>query len=118
MGVGSRKKERRPESYWPAVGGGIAIALLLCLWLWFAYGRHLTSTDYDGKIVDRWADQAPATQVSRPYFRLVVETPEGKRITVKVDENVYESARIGMGIKSRNGQVVLIDSSNKSSAGR
>jgi hypothetical protein len=111
--VGKNRKARS-ESKWPAVGGGLAIALLLCLCLWFAYGGRLTSSDYEGKIVDRWADQTPSTQASRPYFRLVVETPEGKRITVKVDENVYELARVGMGIRSSNGQVVLIDSANNS----
>jgi hypothetical protein len=109
------KASRLDQSKWPAVGGGLLIALLLTLAFWYVYGGRATSSDYEGKIVDRWADQMPSNQDTRPYFRLVVETPEHKRITVKVDGNVYESARVGMGIRSRNGQVVLIDASNSSS---
>src|ERR1051326_9027385 len=62
--------------------------------------------DYEGEIVDRWADYAEFSQGARARLALVVESRDGKRFTVRVDSNVYESARVGMGIKSRNGQVV------------
>ena len=65
--------------------------------------------DYDGTIVDRWADYAESSRGSRPRLALVVES-DGKRFTVGVEPAVYESARIGMRIKSRSGQIVLIDS--------
>jgi len=65
--------------------------------------------DYEGVIVERWAGYNESQQGSRPYFRLQVELKDGGRTTVNVDPNVYESARIGMRIKSRSGQIVLID---------
>ena len=68
------------------------------------------TSDYEGTIVDRWADYAETTEGSRARLALVVESQDGKRFTVKVDPNVYESARVGMRIKSKSGQVVLIDS--------
>jgi hypothetical protein len=39
----------------------------------------------------------------------VIETGDGKRITVKVDENVYQPARVGMRIRTKDGQAVLIE---------
>jgi hypothetical protein len=42
-------------------------------------------------------------------LRLLVESQDHKRFTVKVDPNVYESAKVGMRIKSRAGQIVLIE---------
>lgn len=67
------------------------------------------NNDYEGVIVDRWADYAESQYGARPRLALVVESAGGKRFTVAVDPNVYESARVGMKIKSRSGQVVLIE---------
>ena len=89
-----------------------AFAALLLL-AWQKSTQRLGSGDYEGKIVDRWSDYAETNQGSLPRFRLVVESPDGKRFTVKVDANVYESARVGMRIKSRGGQIVLIESEQK-----
>ena len=66
--------------------------------------------DYEGRIVDRWADYFEGREGSQPRLRLVVETQEGKRLTVKVDPTVYEAAKVGMRIRSRSGQIVLIES--------
>jgi hypothetical protein len=85
-------------------------ALLLVAW------QKLSSpsqTDYEGRIVDRWAEQAGAAEGYQPRLALVIESSDGKRFTVRVDPNVYESARIGMRIRSRSGQIVLIDSDRK-----
>ena len=82
---------------------------VLCGFLYFIYSREANG-DYEGRIVDRWADYSEGDQGSHPYFRLRVESDDGKRFTVKVDPNVYESARVGMRIKNRSGQIVLIDS--------
>ena len=110
---GSRRtKKIEPESglNWQTWLGALAIFAILTLALYYIYSRPVTSADYEGKIVDRWADQAPSTQATRPHFHLVVESAAGKRFTVEVDPNVYESARVGMRIRSKNGQAVLIDS--------
>ena len=66
--------------------------------------------DYEGRIVDRWADNSGAAESYQPRLALVIESTDGRRFTVRVDPNVYESARVGMRIRSRSGQVVLIDS--------
>lgn len=88
---------------------GLGLLAVFCLLFFYVWGGRVANSDYEGKIVDRWADYGNTTQGSRPFFRLVVESDEGKRFTVSVDPNVYESARVGMRIKSRSGQVVLID---------
>jgi hypothetical protein len=94
---------------WKAWVAALIFITGLCLIFYYLWGGRATSSDYEGKIVDRWADYSQSTQNSRAYFRLVIETGDGKRVTVKVDENVYQSARVGMRIKSRDGQVVLIE---------
>ena len=87
----------------------VMIATLVVL-VWQKSTNPSTVGDYEGRIVDRWADYVESEQGSKPRLRLVVEIREGKRITVAVEPAVYESARIGMGIRSRNGQIVLIES--------
>ena len=82
---------------------------LLVLLVWQKSTQRLDAADYDGRIVDRWADYAESELGSRPRFRLLIESQNGKRFTVKVDANVYESAKVGMLIKSRSGQIVLIE---------
>ena len=71
-------------------------------------------TDYEGTIVDRWADYTESDQGSRPRLALVVESRDHKRLTVRVDPNVYESGRVGMRIKSKGCQIVLIEPQQKS----
>ena len=66
-------------------------------------------TDYEGIIVDRWAAHNQSQEGSTPYFRLVIETEKGERITVRVDVNTYDRAKVGMRIKSRAGQVELAE---------
>ena len=95
---------------WRAVLAGLAIFAALIVVFYYVYGRRASSSDYEGKILDRWADHPPSTEASHTYFYLLVESATGKRFTVRVDSNVYDSARVGMRVKSRNGQVVLIDS--------
>lgn len=95
----------------PSPGGTLSIVAVSALLL-FAYyytnGRGIPA-DYEGKIVDRWADYVETDEGSRPRFRLLVEESDGKRFPVRVEAIIYESARVGMRIKRRSGQVVLIE---------
>jgi len=65
--------------------------------------------DYDGRIIDRWADYSHSTRGSGARFSLLIESKDGARFIVRVDANVYESSKVGMRIKSRSGQIVLIE---------
>jgi hypothetical protein len=92
----------------------MAVLAVLVLSVWRKSITPANTDDYEATIVDRWADYAESSQGSRPRLRLLVESKDGKRFTVNVDPNVYESARVGMRIKSRDGQIVLIDSERSS----
>jgi hypothetical protein len=100
---------------------GSALILLLVgtlvLLAWQKSSQRVT-TDYEGRVVDRWGDYYETQQGSRPRLRLVVETDDGKRFIVKVEPNVYESAKVGMRIKSKSGQVELIDTEQRKSIGK
>lgn len=80
------------------------------LLVWQKSTQRVLTGDYDGRIVDRWGDYSESEQGSRPRFQLLVEAEDGKRFPVKVDASVFESARVGMRIRNRNGQIELLDS--------
>ena len=96
----------------------IAGLFTLALLMWERSTAPSQTIDYEGTIVERWADYAETDQGSRPRLALLVESQDGRRFTVKVDPNVYESAKIGMRIRSRAGQIVLIDSDRKATSGK
>jgi hypothetical protein len=89
----------------------VAVAIVV---VWHKSTVPVDAGDYEGTIVDRWADYAESDQGSRPRLALVIESRDHKRLTVRVDPTVYESARVGMRIKSRAGQIVLIEPQPKS----
>lgn len=102
------------------IGGVLVLTALFAMIfaVWQRLNTPAGTGDYEGTIVDRWADYAESEYGSQPRFRLLVEPRDGKRFTVKVDPNVYESARVGMRIKSRAGQIVLIEPDRNSTSGK
>ena len=90
----------------------VAFALVLW-WAWQKWTNPAHAGDYEGRIVDRWADNSGGAENYQPSLALLIESADGKRFTVKVDPNVYESARVGMRVRSRAGQIVLIESDAK-----
>jgi hypothetical protein len=87
----------------------LAMLAIMVLLVWQKSTQRLDTGDYDGTIVDRWADYSESVIGSRPRFNLLIESPDGKRFKVRIEANVYESAKVGMRIKSRSGQIVLIE---------
>ena len=112
-----KKADQRVErDKWTAVLVGVLVVAGLCALFFLIYARRVVppNNDYEGTIVDRWADYTESDQGSRPRLRLVVESKNGKRFTVKVDPNVYESARVGMRIRNKAGQIVFVESAQPS----
>jgi hypothetical protein len=85
------------------------VFLAILVVAWQKWTKPAPPADYEGRIVDRWADNSGAAENYQPHLYLVIEAND-KRVTVEVEPTVYESARVGMRIKSRSGQAVLIDS--------
>lgn len=115
-GAGKRQLKENLSTYlWGALLLALFVALLLLAW---QRSNRLALTDYEGTVVDRWGVYSESQEGSRPFFRLLVESSDGKRFTVRVDANIYESARVGMLIKSKAGQIVLTDPQSKPSVGK
>jgi|GEM_PF-2986845 len=87
----------------------IIVFVIFLFMAWQSWTRPSPPGDYEGRIVDRWAENGGAAESHQPLLALLIESNDGRRFTVKVAPNVYESARVGMRIRSRSGQVVLID---------
>ena len=75
----------------------------------FAYrvNSRLRPAEYEGKIVDKWAGYSHTDEGSFPYFRIALDTDEGERLTVAVDDKTYQRAKIGMRIKKGPGGIEL-----------
>lgn len=108
------------EKLYCIVGGAFVLVMLVALVLlvWQKTTQRVDTSDYEGKIVDRWGAYVESEQGSRPRFRLLVESQDGKRFIVTVGPDIYESAKVGMRIKSRSGRIVLVDSELKQSVGK
>lgn len=97
---------------WAAVLTTIGVIVVLCGLFYFLSHRQ-ANTDYEGRIIDRWAGYSEGEEGSRPYFRLRAQSDSGKEFVVRVEPNIYESARVGMRIRSKSGQVVLVESDER-----
>ena len=100
---------------WLKVGWGVVLGATLVSMLFLAWqlANQQTRTDFEGMIVDRYADYSETQEGSRPAFRLMVESENHERFKVKVEPGVYEAARVGMRIKSKSGQIELVDPEKK-----
>ncbi len=87
----------------------------LVLLVWQKGSQRVDTSDFDGRIIDRWADYTESEYGSEARFRLSVEADDGKHFTVKVGPSMYESAKVGMRVQRRAGQIVLIETAGKSS---
>jgi hypothetical protein len=64
---------------------------------------------FEGRIVDKWADYAETNQGSVPQFRLLVETEDRNRFEVSVSPDVYERSKVGMKIRrTQQGNIELM----------
>ena len=106
--------------FWLKVGWGVVLGAILVSMFVLAWqlANQQTRTDFEGTIVDRYADYAETQEGSRPAFRLMVESETHERFKVRVDPGVYESAKIGMRIKSKSGKIELIDSQQRNTRDR
>jgi hypothetical protein len=93
----------------------VFVVVLLLFAAWRNWTRPTQRGDYEGRIVDRWADNGGQAENYQPRLALLIESNDGRRFTVRVDLNVYESARVGMRIRSRSGQVVLTEQNSSPS---
>jgi hypothetical protein len=112
LGINSRVAEMsQPKSTWtyikerssvakPVLWGAIILFFFIGI-LFFAYrvNSRLRQPEYEGKIINKWAGYSHTDEGSLPYFRILLETDDGERLTVAVDDKTYGRARIGMRIK-------------------
>jgi len=97
------KKEHQEErgALTPTIVWGLVVLVFLVGVMFVAYQtkRSLRPPEYEGKIIDKWAGYSHSELGSFPYFRVLVETDGGQRMTVAIDRDNYERAKVGMRIK-------------------
>jgi len=116
----SSRMRKRPKiqiddkALWPSgvgrtIGWSLLILALFVGVLVVAYRttRSLRPAEYEGKILDKWAGYSHTDEGSFPYFRVLVETDSGQKLTVAIDRDNYERAKIGMRIKKTQNGIEL-----------
>ena len=93
----------------PVVSGLIVLAILVGVF-WLSYvassGNH--PAEYEGIVVDKWAGYAETDEGSVPYFRLLVELANGQKLTIRVQSNLYNEAKVGSKIRKSSKGVELL----------
>lgn len=86
---------------WQTIAWGLLIVTLFAGLLAFVYkaGHKVNPPEYEGKIVDKWAGYSNTDEGSFPYFRLAIETDGQQKLTVAIDRDNYERAKVGMRIR-------------------
>ena len=91
------------------------LAILVCITavLWSVYFFRSTKTgpfrqEYEGQIVEKWADYSHSEQGSQPYFRLMVKGRDSRQFSVSVSSEIYDRAKVGMFVRKTDAGVELI----------
>jgi hypothetical protein len=71
-------------------------------------GPVLNPPEYEGVILDKWAGYSESETGSRPYFQLLVEGDDGRKVTVPVNSTIYYAAKVGSRIKKSSSGIELI----------
>ena len=87
---------------------GLALAIFVMGFV-YAYPRlnARVRPDFDARIVEKFIGVGESWQGSVTFPRLVVETADGRRFNVKVTDEIYEQARVGMWLSRRNSELRL-----------
>ena len=83
------------------VVGIAAVVLLLGIIVFVLYKGKLEGhrNEYEGTVVEKWAGYNHTQEGSFPYYRLLVESDDGGRFTVRVEYQTYQRAEPGSRIK-------------------
>lgn len=92
--------------------GLIGVALtVLAIGFAYAYPKMtrtpLARRDFDGRVVEKFVTLGESRIGSTTFPRLVVETANGARFNVAVNDEQYERARVGMRISRHKGELIL-----------
>jgi hypothetical protein len=93
----------------------LLFATLLC-WSVYKFRSATTGpfrTEYEGRIIDKWADHSQSEQGSQPYFRLIIRSSDNQQFTVSVSSEIYDRAKVGMFVKKTAAGIEFIADESK-----
>ena len=92
-----------------AVWGVVILAGFIgILWLSYRVQRNMHPAEYEGVVVEKWADYQETEQGSRPYFRLMLELENGQQLTIGVQRDLFNQARVGSRIRKTSEGIQLM----------
>lgn len=90
----------------------VVILVSFAALLFFGYyvKRQSRPLEYEGRIIDKWAGYShTAEHGSIPYFKIHLETKDGQRLIVSVNDGIYHRAKVGMWYKKTRTGIELLD---------
>ncbi|HEY6243398.1 MAG TPA: hypothetical protein VIX17_05605 [Pyrinomonadaceae bacterium] len=94
----------------------IFLFITLLFWSLYKFRSAKTGpfrTEYEGRIIDKWANHTQSEQGAQPYFRLVINGNDNQRFTVAVSSEIYDRAKVGMSVRKTDAGIEFItDESN------
>ena len=92
-----------------AVWGLVILAgFIAVLWVSYRVQRSTHPAEYEGVIVEKWANYQETEEGSRPQFRLLLELANGQRLTIGVPSDFYNQARVGSRIRKTSEGIELM----------
>jgi hypothetical protein len=94
----------------------IFLVITLLFWSLFKFRSAKTGpfrTEYEGRIIDKWADHTQSEQGSQPYFRLVIRSSDNQQFTVSVSSEIYDRSKVGMFVRKTDAGIEFIADESK-----
>jgi hypothetical protein len=105
------ERDEERKSHVMAVVWGVVIlaGFIAVLGLSYRIQRNIFPAEYEGVIVEKWADYQETDQGSRPHFWLLLEMENGQRLTIGTTSHLYNQARVGSRIRKTSAGIELMD---------
>ena len=102
---GERKSHVRVVVWGVVILAGFIAALGLS----YRVQRNAFPAEYEGVIVEKWANYQETDGGSRPNFWLLIEMENGQRLTIGTTPHLYNQARVGSRIRKTSAGIEFMD---------
>lgn len=106
-----RRRDILPREHVSRLGLLMLALIIFAVGFAYAYPRltrpPLARRDFNGRVVEKFVALGESRIGSATFPRLVVETANGARFNVAVNDEQYEQAQVGMWVSRRGGELRL-----------
>ena len=86
----------------------ILVGFIGILWLSYRVQRNIHPAEYEGVVVERWADYQETEEGSQPRFSLLLDLENGQRLAIRVQPDLYHQVNVGSRVRKTTEGIQLI----------